>query len=263
MKPINPASKVRPGLTMEEWSDLLSLFARADAGLLARRELRRRTDTKFVLSPDAAADFARRLSATHAVLSAGDELIATYRTLYFDTPALEFFHQHRRGRRIRHKARIRHYPDRRLSVLEVKTRRTAMLTSKAWRAHDYGSDELSADDETFVATQTGVFDRLLPQVSTHFHRLMLLGMETDERVTIDLDLCVDREGRSRPVRDVAIVEVKQWPGRRDSPAMATLRAAGHRPSWASKYCTSIALTHPELHPNTLLPGLRMLTGGVV
>jgi hypothetical protein len=30
----------------------------------------------------------------------------------------------RRGRRVRHKVRIRHYPDRRLTMFEVKTRRS-------------------------------------------------------------------------------------------------------------------------------------------
>lgn len=249
-----------------EWRGLLAGFAHASADLLARRELRRRIDTKFVLSPRAAAEFAARLCGTHTVLTAGDELIATYRTLYFDTPDLQFFHEHRRGRRIRHKARIRHYPDRGLSMLEVKTRRSEMLTTKTWRAHDYGRDELSADDAGFVALHTGTDAALLPRVSTHFRRLTLLGIERDERVTIDLELCVERDGTRIPIEDVAIVEVKQWPFRRDTLALSALRAEGHRPSVVSKYCTSVAMTHPELRRNTLrertlLRGVRMLTRG--
>lgn len=135
-----------------------------------------------------------------------------------------------------------------------------METSKQWRAREYGDDELTADDRVFFATHTGVTAHLVPQVFSHFRRVTLLGLDANERVTIDLDLGIEKDGMRRPIDGVAIVEVKQWPRRRDSLAMTTLRAAGIRPGSASKYCTSIALTHPELHANTLLPALRALTG---
>ncbi|MDZ4804705.1 MAG: polyphosphate polymerase domain-containing protein [Candidatus Eisenbacteria bacterium] len=243
-----------------EWQALLSCFPVATPELIARRELRRRTDTKFVLSPASAADLVRAITGDYAVLTAGTELVATYQTLYFDTPELDFFHAHRRGRRVRHKARVRHYPDRSLTMLEVKTRRSKLKTTKLSREHPFGGNELSADDQDFVAIHTGIDRGVLPQVWTHFRRLTLLGLETCERVTLDFDVRMEMGQRHASLSGIVIVEVKQWPYGRGTPVMSALRESGCRPGWTSKYCTGIALTHPGVRLNALLPGLRALEG---
>lgn len=244
--------------TYAEWEDLLARFPPAAPELVARRELRRRTDSKFVLSPADALELLRGLTGEYAVLGTGNGPLASYRTLYFDTPELGFFHAHRRGYRVRHKARIRHYPDRRLTSLEVKTRLSELQTTKFWREREYGDNALSREDQVFIGIQSGITQDVLPQVWTDFRRLTLLGVETNERLTVDLDLRVEREGRERTLAAVAIVEVKQWPYGRATPVMAALRAAGRRPGWVSKYCAAIVFTRPEVRCNELLPGLRAL-----
>ncbi len=241
-----------------EWTGLLSHFPLAPPELLARRELRRRTDSKYVISTSAAADLITNLTADYAVLSAGSELVAMYRTLYFDTPELAFFHAHRRGRRVRHKVRIRHYLDRRISVLEVKSRRSDLLTTKIFRPREYSNNDLTADDQAFVRAQSGVSGDVVPQVWTRFRRLTFLGLRGNERVTVDLDLGVEMRGQRRILPSIAIVEIKQWPFCRSTPVMAALRALGERPCWASKYCAAIAWTRPNERRNTLLPGLAAL-----
>jgi hypothetical protein len=90
---------------------------------------------------------------------------------------------------------------------------------------------------------------------------MLLGLWTNERVTIDLDLGVEMGPRKKSLPGVAIVEVKQWPYSRTTPVMSALRAAGWRAGWLSKYCAAIAFTHPGARFNDLLPGLRNLERG--
>lgn len=254
-----PRSDSSAGPTSQEWRDLLARFPAAPPDLIVRRELRRRTDSKFVLTPASAAELLLAITGDYTVLGAGDELVAAYRTLYFDTPELEFFHEQRRGRRVRHKVRVRHYPDRRLTLLEVKARRSEIETTKFWRKRAYGDNALDSADQAFVDLHTGIHRTVFPQVWTDFRRVTLLGIRANERVTIDLDLRMGPHGRSFPA--VAIVEVKQWPYCRGTPVMSAMRAAGWRPGWASKYCSAIALTHPELHPNALLPGLRDLERG--
>jgi VTC domain len=220
--------------------------------------LRHRADVKFVVHPAAAAAVLPPLAGDYAVLAAGEALVASYRTLYFDTAALDFFHDQRRGKRVRHKVRIRHYPDRSVTLLEVKTRRNDLETAKVWREHGYGDSAMSAADQTFVEAHTATSRSLDPQVWTSFHRVTLLGLRTNERVTIDFDLEVSMGERRRVLPLIAIVEVKQWPVSRSTPVMSALRAAGWRPAWASKYCAAIALTRPDVRLNTLLPGLRGL-----
>ncbi len=247
--------------TLEAWSDQLSRFPAASPALVLRRELCRRTDSKYVMSPAAAADLVERLAGDYAVMTAGSGRIASYRTLYFDTDSLDFFHAHRCGRRLRHKVRIRHYPDRRVTRLEVKVRRSGLQTAKSWRDRTYGDDVLSPDDMAFVARHTGVENHVHPQVSTVFRRMTLVGTRTNERITIDLELCMETEARRKSLAPLAILEVKQWPFQRGTPVMSALRSAGHRPGWVSKYCAAIAFTRPDVRHNQLLPGLRALERG--
>lgn len=243
-----------------DWGHLLARFALATPDLLAVRELRRRSDTKFVMRPEHASAVLGQLVGNYAVLAAGDARVASYRTLYFDTADLEFFHAHRRGRRVRRKVRIRHYPERRLSVLEVKSRRSEHETSKVSRTHPFGECELSADERAFLRLHTGCTRELRRQVWTNFRRITLLGLRSEERVTLDLDLEVETGCGRRSLEAIAIVEVKQRPFCRDTVAMAALRANGRRPGSLSKYCTAVALTRPELRVNRLLPDLRAIEG---
>ena len=66
---------------------------------------------------------------------------------------------------------------------------------------------------------------LFPQAWTRFRRIALVGIETRERVTIDLDLVLSAGGRDRTVSDVAILEVKQWPYARGTPVMSAFMAS--------------------------------------
>lgn len=248
--------------TTMDWTRCLARFPLATGDLLATRELRRRTDTKFVVSPDAALSWLGGLNNDYAVLLAGDTRLASYRTLYFDTPDLEFFHAHRRGRRVRQKVRVRHYPDRRLSMLEIKTRRSDLESVKISCEHPYGESTLSAEERAFLDRHLGCGQGLCRQVWTNFRRLTLLGIHSNERVTIDLDLVVERGHLRETFPEVAIIEIKQRPFNRDSVAMSTLRAAHGRAESMSKYCAAMAVLLPGLRVNRLLPDLRVLQRGV-
>lgn len=232
-----------PAPTDIDWRRALERFPIATPGMLATRELQRRTDTKFVLPCEAALDRLAGLASNYAVLLAGGQSIASYRTLYFDTPELELFHAHRCGRRIRHKVRIRHYLERAVSTLEIKSRRNERETRKTSLPHCFGSSELSAGDRQFLAGALAHAEALSPQVWTNFRRITLLGLQACERVTIDLDLeFVGSAGRVA-FAECAVVEVKQWPSDRGTPVMAALRAGGHRPASLSKYCAAISASH--------------------
>jgi len=243
----------------EPWEALLGRFALAPPGLAEARDLQRRFESKFVMPASGAAALLPALARDYALLPAGRAALATYHTLYFDTADLEFFHAHRRGRRIRHKVRIRHYPERVVSFLEVKTRLGESRSIKARRGRAYGDDRLDTDDLVFVQARVGRRS-LLPQAWSDFRRVTLLGIGPEERVTIDLDLRVRTATRAASLGDLAVVEVKQSRLDRGSAAWDALRRAGWREGWASKYCTGIALTRPEVNAARLLPDVRALQG---
>lgn len=240
-------------------------FAPAADGTIARQRLLSRTDSKFVLSePQLLALLPALVPAYDAVLANGCRN-ARYQTLYFDTPELRSFHDHRRGRRPRHKVRIRSYVDRQLSFVEVKTKRNDRVTTKQRRAAPYGHARLGPDALAFVA---GCCDlppaQLSPRLWTNFCRLTLVGKQHDERITIDtrLELAADRHEHRREHRleGVVIVEVKQPRLDVRTPAMLALRRAGCQPTSASKYCTGSVVLDRTLRCNRLLPGLRLIEG---
>jgi hypothetical protein len=239
---------------------VIGRFPTATADLVALRELRCRSDTKFVLAPSAVAELLHRLWPHYALLPAAAGPFGSYQTLYFDTGQLDLFHAQRRGKRLRHKVRIRHYEDRQMTSLEVKTRSSDLRTFKTWRERPYGDNQLSPDDRAFIETQTGLSQPVVPQVWTRYRRLMLLGIHSNERISLDLDLRVEMGSRARSFDQLAILEVKQWPFCRSTPVMTALRAAGSHPAWAGKYCTGIAFTHPGVRLSGLRFGLRNLEG---
>ena len=231
-------------------------FAPADPELAMRRELLRRTDTKFLLERSALARVLEQVTGDYGVLLAGDRSLSSYRTLYFDTADLEMFHDHRRGRRPRRKVRIRHYDDRQLSFVEVKTKRSEALSVKHRREIAYGSDELDLD----LVAARGRLDpaRLRPALWTNFERLTLIGLATPERVTVDLDLRFIRGEHRLDLGGVAILEVKQAPFSARTPIWRALRSLGMRPRSVSKYCAGTLMTRRGLRYNRLAPSIRAI-----
>lgn len=233
-------------------------FATAAPTMLRGCMLLERTDTKFLVPRDKLLSLLAAVRDDYSVLRAGARCFASYDTLYFETPDLRCFHDHRRGRRTRYKVRIRHYPDRRLSFLEVKSKQRANTTNKFRLDWPYGNSVLGPEGRAFVEAHTDLPSHLLwPKVWISFSRLTLLGPEDAERITIDVDLELGRTPRQRqPVRGVAFVEVKQRSYHVDTPIMRALRAHKLRAGSASKYCLAIAHTHPRVRLNRLRPYLR-------
>jgi hypothetical protein len=236
----------------------LQSFDQVGPELLRRRSLLRRTDTKFLLRRRDLDDVLAGLTANYGVLLAGGNRVARYETLYFDTGDRRCYDDHHRGRRARHKVRIRHYPDRRLNFLEVKTKTNRNLTDKARRRRRYGDSALTNEDLAFVGAHSSLSPAALePRLWTNFERITLVGFATNERVTIDSGLeIIAGDGRCA-IGELMIVEVKQAPFCRRTPVMTALRRVGARPTPASKYCLGVAMTEP-VRTNRFAPVLRAI-----
>lgn len=236
-------------------------FRPASAELSAQRELLRRIDTKYVASGEQAVAVIDAIAAGYQALTVPSGNVARYESLYFDTADRVCYHDHRRGRRIRHKVRIRHYPDRELSFLEVKTKRNERVTDKTRMPLRYGTEVLDASERAFVADRLGavVAATLQPVMHIEFRRVSLVGVETNERVTLDLAMVARGvDGSAHDFGDLVVIEVKQAGFSQHTAVMRAIHALGLRPQSMSKYTISTALLHHDLPRNRLLPDVRAI-----
>lgn len=78
------------------------------AELDARAELRQRVDSKYVVPLEGLESLLHELAGSYAVLEIDRRRQFTYRTTYFDSPALTTYRAHVQQRRRRFKCRSRH-----------------------------------------------------------------------------------------------------------------------------------------------------------
>jgi hypothetical protein len=225
---------------------VLRRFERATSALIARRELLRRTDRKLLLPATEIPALLDPLAAGYALLHGGATTFSPYSTLYFDTDDLRCWHDHRRGRRLRHKVRIRHYHDRKLTYLEVKSRRSELVGVKHRLQLPFGVASMGPAELEFVARHTGFAPATLrPLLWIDYQRATLIGLEHTERLTIDLDVrcapAADPSAVDTSIADIAFVEVKQSPIKMSTPVMRVVRDRGLRSASVSKYCTAVAV----------------------
>jgi hypothetical protein len=238
--------------------DVLATFDDVSPELLHARLLLQRVDRKHVMHRQALDALLAGLRADYRILRSERALAASYRTRYFDTPDRRSYDDHRRDRRPRYKVRVRHHLDRALTFLEVKCKGRDGRTSKARLDRPYGRESLDVDAERFIDEHCPFgASRLVPAVSIEFRRATLVGVDVDERITIDWDLRMSEGLRSDRLAQVVIVEIKQGRYSNRTPAVGALRALGVRERGISKYCVSVSkLT--AVRSNVFKPVLRAM-----
>ena len=127
----------------------LDEFPVADPGLLERRSLLQRIDTKYVVNEPTFNELLMRLRGHYAIIHSEQQAVASYTNIYFDTPDFACLRAHHRGERPRYKVRIRHHRSRRLSFLEVKKKNAADKTLKQRCVIPFLQDQLHGY-ESFV-----------------------------------------------------------------------------------------------------------------
>jgi len=224
---------------------VLRRFERASLAMIERRELLNRYDRKLLVDAAELPALIEPLVGKYVIAFGGQSTFSPYSTLYFDTPAMRCFHDHRKGRRLRHKVRIRHYHDRKITFLEVKSRRSDLVSFKHRLPLAFGTETLGAAELAFVTAHTGIDGATLaPMVWIDYQRATLIGVDHTERFTLDVDVRAAPAGeRSRvdtSVAALAFIEIKQAPIKMSTPVMRAVRDRGLRPASVSKYCTAIA-----------------------
>ena len=85
-----------------------------------RAALQRRVDSKYLLTVEQLEELLEELRRDHQVLEIGGRRCFDYESVYFDSPGLTTYHDHREGRRPRIKVRSHLYVDPDTSFFEAK-----------------------------------------------------------------------------------------------------------------------------------------------
>ena len=239
---------------MTENPSLSALLARIDPITLDEMEsitLMNRIDSKYLtdvptlmrLLGDAAEQGYRALYVD------GKKLIP-YDSVYFDTPDLRTYTDHRNRKLVRQKVRTRCYlTDSGAAFLEIK-RKTNHGRTKKKRMQipmaDFADFRGNAEAAAYLQTRSMfTVEQLSPELHTRFSRITLVNAHQTERITIDMDLQFEnvRFGTQASLPGAVIIELKQ-DGRAPSRMKPILLKHRIKPFRISKYCTAVTLTDP-------------------
>jgi len=243
-----------PGL-----AQALSQLAPATLRDLDAVALLNRVDTKYLLTLPRLLALLPSLAREYRVLDIEGRRLHQYRTLYFDTPNLDLYRHHQAGQAIRHKVRSRAYVDSGLSFFEIKSKTSDRRTVKHRLATPGFVADLTPDTGEFLTTHVPSAGRsLVPVLRNDFFRITLVGKRAAERLTLDVNIQFDCDGRTAVLPGIVIAELKQSDLTQPSPFRATMQAEQILPTSISKYCVGVALLVADVEHDVFDQQLRTL-----
>lgn len=226
-----------------------------------------RTDTKYLLSLEQLTAALAELGDQYRVLAIDGLRLSPYQTVYFDSADFALYLRHHAGKKNRHKVRSRRYLATGQSFFEVKLKTNKDRTIKRRLATPALATTLTPDVDAFLSAQFAQgTPQLEPKLANSFSRITLVGTGAPERLTIDLDLRFQQDGREVALSQIVVAEVKRGDRSRASAFMRQMQAAHIAPTSFSKYCVGVALLYPQVKHNRFKPQLRQLaklSGGAI
>jgi hypothetical protein len=238
-----------------EAAAMLEPISLAEVG---RAALLERIDTKYAVPAARVAEVIRQSASAYRILEVAGERLHRYRTVYYDTTELAFYHAHHAGRYPRYKVRVRSYEDTGVRFAEIKRKTNTSRTVKT-RAQLQNSAARAIDALWTVAEPelevADVFDLLRETAAISFRRLTLVHRVNAERITFDTMIACELDGRSSRFPGLCVVEVKRA-SRVPSSMAAALGALHVRSATISKYCLAIVSLSDRAKTNRFKPVLR-------
>ena len=242
-----------------------SWFDAATPELIEARSLQHRTDTKFVVHTRTLPTILGALRSDCAAIHNEGQILQDYENLYFDTEEFRCLQDHQRGLRPRFKVRYRHHRSRQLSFLEVKRKEQDETTAKTRLAVDYLDETLNEAHQSFVEAHSTLSTAALhPTMRIRFKRISLLGLSSNERVTVDQGLEFQGAETTRDWNSLAILEVKQERFDPQAPVLKAVRRSPARTLSISKYCLGVHLCLTDANTDWIgkkIHFMRTLTHG--
>ncbi|MDJ1134705.1 polyphosphate polymerase domain-containing protein [Streptomyces iconiensis] len=263
--PVTAATRVAPAVRALARATLAAHPISLEA-VMERASLLDRYDRCYLVPAQTFQDIAAHLTDPHRedpfrALSIGGRRWFGYHSVYYDTPGLRAYHDHRQGRRQRCKIRERLYEDTGERQFEIKVKGNRGQTLKFRRrlgasAHALEDASLSflrkTLDDAYGADFATPGD-LRPSLTTDYTRATLVA--DGQRITCDAALvCSDAEGNEvHAARDMVLVETKSYGHLTEADLL--LHEYGHRATDFTKYAALGALD-PALASNRWTRSLK-------
>ena len=217
-----------------------------------------RTDTKFVFNFSELEAVLNEAKAHYKILDISGRRMSRYKTLYFDTENFTLYNQHHCGKLNRYKVRHRTYVESNIGFLEVKFKNNKGRTLKT-RIKENKVPDITTGSSLEFLTRLLPFDPLilLPKIWINYSRITLVNKLSAERLTLDLNLEFEENGRSKLLNKLVIAEVKQ-DSKVSSPFISMMRAKHIGEGAISKYCFGVATMFSQVKKNNFKPKLTII-----
>lgn len=208
-----------------------------------------RTDTKFTFNINELPNILEEAKNYYRILSVEGNRISRYKTLYFDTKGFDLYNEHHSGKLNRYKIRHRTYVESNIGFLEVKFKNNKGRTLKT-RIKAVEVPELNTGRAFEFLKKILPFDPLilLPKIWINYSRITLVNKTSAERLTLDVNLEFEKNGKKQILDQLVIAEVKQ-DSKVASPFISIMRNKHIRQGSISKYCFGIASSYSEVKKN--------------
>ena len=229
--------------------DILNQFSPITLAEMDGVKLMDRTDTKFTFNINELSAILEDAKEYYKILSVEGNRISRYKTLYFDTEDFDLYNEHHSGKLNRYKIRYRTYVESNIGFLEVKFKNNKGRTLKT-RIKEIEVPELHTGKAFEFLKKTLPFDPLilLPKIWINYSRITLVNKVSAERLTLDLGLEFEKDGKTELMDKLVIAEVKQ-DSKVASPFIDIMRNKHIRQGSISKYCFGVASSYDEVKKN--------------
>jgi hypothetical protein len=251
--------KMENRILKTDFEAALKQFSEISLDEMNRVKLLNRFDSKYILHTNELSVILFEICTDYFVLNVDNTRIQTYNSVYFDTPADDFYLTHHNGKAGRFKVRKREYVNSAICFTEVKYKSNKGKTDKKRIPANLDLYSLNLTEKSFVS-QILNFDAadLQVKISTGFNRITFVNKELTERCTIDFNLSFENGFQSLLLSNMAIIELKRSSHNQSSKLAEALKKYKIQPSGFSKYCMGRALIEPLLKRNQFKPGLLKL-----
>lgn len=250
-------------MTMTDLTDILQNFSPITLAEMKEVKLMNRIDTKYMVTRARLPLILSLLKDDFFVQITGNQRIAHYHTLYYDTADQQMYLAHHNRKLNRQKLRARIYCNTDDAFCEVKNKSNKGRTRKKRMPMSLTSfDNMLENNEIrdFVTEKLQYdIDTLVPQVENEFDRITLVNLNKTERLTMDMGLSFfnRQTGMRAALPHLVIIELKQ-DGNCFSMFQKVVTALRIHPYGISKYCLGTVLTNPSAKNNRFKKKLRYI-----
>jgi hypothetical protein len=238
---------------------IISAFKPISLSEMDSVKLMDRTDTKFVFHIQDLGAVLGEISNHYRALEVEGTRWSPYETLYFDTPNLELYLRHHNQKLNRYKIRYRKYVNSNLHFFEIKFKNNKGRTIKK-RIKEAKIETEIKDNAKSLLENITLFKAtdLKPVLYVNCSRATLVNTEMEERLTLDVNLQFQMNGKELNFRPLVIAELKQSKVNVQSPFYRLMKHNRFRSSSMSKYCFGVTQMFPDIKKNNFKPKIRTL-----